>query len=132
MTSREIADLTGKEHRNVMRDARKMLAELHGEGGLLSFEHTHVDPQNGQEYPALRLPKREMLILVSGYSVVMRARIIDRWQELEAAPARRPSRSTASGKRCGGSIDDARPLPSKPAGFHQTLAVAFLLDRRFG
>lgn len=55
MTSREIADLTGKEHRNVMLDARKMLAELHGEGGLLSFEHTQVDPQNGQEYPVLRL-----------------------------------------------------------------------------
>lgn len=84
MTSRDIADLTGKEHRNVMRDARKMLVELHGEGGLLSFEHTLVEPQNGQAYPALRLPKRETLILVSGYSVTMRARIIDRWQHLEA------------------------------------------------
>lgn len=83
MTSREIAELTGKEHRNVLRDARAMLAELQGEGGLLSFEQTYRDPQNGQEYPMLVLPKRETLILVSGYSVEMRARIIDRWQELE-------------------------------------------------
>ncbi len=86
MTSREIAELTGKEHRNVLRDARAMLVELHGEGGLLSFEQTHRDPQNGQEYPILALPKRETLILVSGYSVQVRARIIDRWQELEARP----------------------------------------------
>lgn len=84
MTSREIAELTGKEHSNVMRDIRKMLAELHGEGGILSFEDTQTNPQNGQSYPVFNLPKRETLILVSGYSVQMRAKIIDRWQELEA------------------------------------------------
>jgi Rha family phage regulatory protein len=84
MSSREIADLTGKRHDNVMRDARNMLVELHGEAGLLSFEDTQKNEQNGQFYPILRLPKRETLILVSGYSVDLRAKIIDRWQELEA------------------------------------------------
>jgi phage antirepressor YoqD-like protein len=87
MSSREIAELTEKRHDNVLADARKMLVELHGEGGILSFQDTQVNPQNGQEYPVLRLPKRETLILVSGYSVTMRARIIDRWQELEEAQA---------------------------------------------
>lgn len=84
MTSREIADLTGKRHDNVMTDIRKMLAELHGEGGVLNFQDTQTNPQNGQTYPVFQLPKRESLILVSGYNVQMRARIIDRWQELEA------------------------------------------------
>lgn len=88
MSSREIAELTGKEHRNVLRDIRTMLTELYGEAGLPSFEHTQINHQNGQSYPIFNLPKRETLILVSGYSVTMRARIIDRWQELEAHQAR--------------------------------------------
>ena len=87
MSSIEIAELTGKEHRNVLRDIREILAEVHGEGGVLKFEHTHTNPQNKQRYTIFRLPKRETLILVSGYSVKMRAAIIDRWQELEAKNA---------------------------------------------
>lgn len=90
MSSREIAELTGKRHDNVMRDIRTMLTELYGEGGLLKFEDTHTNPQNGQSYPIFNLPKRETLILVSGYNVTMRARIIDRWQELETAQSSLP------------------------------------------
>lgn len=82
MSSREIADLTGKEHKNVLADARKMLNEL----GLASAEFSADLPDTyGRTQPALLLPKRETLVLVSGYSVVLRAKIIDRWQELEAA-----------------------------------------------
>jgi len=83
MDSREIAKLTGKEHRNVMRDIDKMLEDM-GEGGVLKFGHTLINPQNRQEYSIYRLPKRECLILASGYSVQLRAKIIDRWIELES------------------------------------------------
>ena len=87
MSSREIAELTGKEHRNVMADIRKMLTELHGENGVLNFQQSYINGQN-KEQPCFNLPKRESLILVSGYSVQMRAAIIDRWQELEAMAAK--------------------------------------------
>ena len=47
MSTVEIAELTGKAHRHVLRDARKMLAELY-EGdalkfGPISFEGTYTD-----------------------------------------------------------------------------------------
>lgn len=81
MDSREIAQLTKKEHRNVCRDIREQLGKL--PGGVLSLEHTLKNQQNGQTYVYYLLPYRETMILVSGYSVELRAKIVDRWIELE-------------------------------------------------
>ena len=82
MTSREIAELTGKRHDHVRVDIQKMLAELGGHSPEFSGQYKD---STGRTLPMFNLPKRETLILVSGYSVAMRAKIIDRWQELEAA-----------------------------------------------
>lgn len=81
MTSREIAELTGKEHRHVLADARVMLESLGIDCAGFSAQYKDA---SGKANPMFILPKRETLILVSGYSVAMRAKIIDRWQELEA------------------------------------------------
>ena len=84
MSTLEIAGLTGKRHDNVLRDADKMLAEL--KITALKIEGCYQG-ENGKALRVLSLPKRECLILVSGYSVELRARIIDRWMELEGAIA---------------------------------------------
>ncbi|WP_244807961.1 Rha family transcriptional regulator [Caballeronia zhejiangensis] len=85
MSSREIAELTGKEHRNVLADIRKMLAELGKAAADFSAVAKIAGPNGSvREVEIFELPKRETLILVSGYSIQMRARIIDRWTELEA------------------------------------------------
>jgi phage antirepressor YoqD-like protein len=80
MSTREVAQLTGKSHDNVLRDARRLLEE----GVLKSEETPYRHPQNGQSYPEFLLSQRDTLVLVSGYSSHLRAKIIDRWQELEA------------------------------------------------
>jgi phage antirepressor YoqD-like protein len=85
MTSREIAELTGKEHRNVLRDLdvlRNQLGEL-----FVGSAQTWAHPQNGQRYPEYVLDKDTTICLVAGYDAVVRMRIIKRWQELEAQQA---------------------------------------------
>lgn len=80
MSSVEIAELTGKRHDHVMTDVRKMLNDL--EINAPDFSGTQQYGNNNSR-EVFNLPKRECLILVSGYNVKMRAAIIDRWQELE-------------------------------------------------
>lgn len=91
MSTKEIAELTGKRHDNVLRDADKALIEL----GIpaLKFEGSYFG-DNGRPIRILNLPKRMCLILVSGYSIELRARIIDRWQELVERVAKPALRDT--------------------------------------
>ncbi|UBQ43402.1 phage antirepressor KilAC domain-containing protein [Comamonas thiooxydans] len=84
MSSREIADLTGKELGHVNRDIRAMLDGLQDDPEL---EHVCED-QDGRGYTtAFHLGRELTYTLLAGYSVVLRRRVIARWQELEAQQA---------------------------------------------
>lgn len=93
MSSREIAELTGKRHDHVLRDVENMLQEL----GQTSphFWGELPDSYNRPQRVAF-LPKDLSITLVAGYSVQMRHAIVCRWQELEAAQA--PDLSTEEGR----------------------------------
>ena len=80
MSSLEIAELTGKEHKHVLRDIRKMLEELEIDTAQL---WTVYKADNKQTYECFKLPKNLTIALVSGYNIKLRLAIIDRWQELE-------------------------------------------------
>ena len=86
MSSLLIAQLTGKNHADVMRDIRNTLEQA--EIGESKFAGTYADSQN-KARPCYHLPRRECDLVMSGYSVKYRLAIIDRWQELEAKAARR-------------------------------------------
>jgi len=81
MSSREIADLCEKKHQHVMRDTRAMLSALGlQEGG---YVQKWTDPSNGQSYPEFALPRDLTMTLVTGYSIPLRKKVIDRLDELE-------------------------------------------------
>lgn len=79
MTSREIADLTMKRHGDVMRDIREMYKQLGESISALAY----TDAQ-GKERRQYALDQDHTLLLVSGYNVKLRMKIIKRWKELEA------------------------------------------------
>lgn len=81
MSSREIAEMTGKEHKNVKRDAEVMFEQLNLDA--LKFERIYFDGLNRQQ-TEYALDKDLSICLVSGYNVQLRMAIIKRWNELEA------------------------------------------------
>lgn len=80
MTSREIADLTNKNHSDVIRDILNTLNQAEIDASKFAVIYKDSQSRSQKEY---LLPKRECDLVVSGYSVKYRLAIIDRWQELE-------------------------------------------------
>lgn len=97
MSSKEIANLTGKEHPNVKRDISNMIMQLnypditakkmpkfnHSElngHGVVVYQYDH----NGNIYTGMKLTKRYTELLITGYSVTLRLKVLDRLAELEA------------------------------------------------
>jgi phage regulator Rha-like protein len=84
MSTLDIAEVTKKQHKHVMADVRKMMESLKIQSAEFS---AHYLDGKGRTYQSFNLPKRETLILVSGYSIELRAKIIDRLEELESYKA---------------------------------------------
>ena len=86
MSSREIADLTGKEISHIHRDIRTMLDALKDDPIL---DHVREEKDARGYTSAFHLNKELTLTLVAGYDAKLRLAIIKRWQELEtkATPA---------------------------------------------
>ena len=97
MSSREISELTGKEHSNVKRDISAMIlqlnypdrklkdcpifdpSELKGHGITIGkYQHC------GNFYDLFYLNRRYTELLMTGYSVTLRLKVLDRLAELES------------------------------------------------
>ena len=80
MSSREIAELTGKRHPDVKRDIVSMLSDLKID--VSSFAHIYLDAQNRNQTEYL-LDREHTDCLLTGYSAELRMKVIRRWRELE-------------------------------------------------
>lgn len=82
MTSREIAELAGKRHDNVMRDIRNMEPAWE-KVNALKFELVEYVDKKGEKRLEYQLDKREVLYIATKWNDEIRAKIILRWEELE-------------------------------------------------
>lgn len=81
MSSREIAELTGKQHKDVIRDVRVMRKALLGDGADL--RHLR-EVKDGRGYTAeFHLDRVLTETLLTGYSIPLRHRVVTRLSELE-------------------------------------------------
>ena len=92
MTSLEIAELTGKQHKNVMQAIRNMEPAWEKVTGL-KFQLCEKSYllANGvtKKQPFYQLTKTECLYIATKFNDEARARLVLRWEELEMADVRR-------------------------------------------
>lgn len=121
MTSREIAELTGKEHKNVLRDIDNLLKTLDSNmsrGFSMTYEG---DPSNGYRY--FVMDRDSTYCLVSGYDANARMRIIKRWQELEANETKPTKVSVSKEERARLMLAREAYKTARLFGFAENMAI---------
>ena len=82
MSSREIAELAGKQHKHVLRDIRNMEESWEKVTGS-KFGLSEYEDSTGRKLPEYQLDKREVLYVATKWNDETRAKLILRWEELE-------------------------------------------------
>lgn len=80
MTSREVAEITGKEHKNILVDIRDEIEKLENKGirAELIFQLGEYLDKNNQKRPQYNLTKEGVLQLAARYDAVVRFRLIEK------------------------------------------------------
>ncbi|NIF57550.1 Rha family transcriptional regulator [Enterobacter sp. Ap-916] len=91
MSSREIATLTGKQHKHVLEDCRKMFESLNLQSADFSADY---QDERGRTYQEYWLDQDLTMTLMMGYSIPLRHKVAKRWRQLEAGEAL-PSKSAS-------------------------------------
>ena len=88
MTSLEIAQLTGKQHKHLMEAIRKMepaWEKVHGSRFRLMSREVEIGNGAVRHDPCYSLTKTETLYIATKFNDEARARLVLRWEELEIA-----------------------------------------------
>ena len=84
MTSLEIAEVTGKQHKNLMQAIRKMepaWEKVHGLKFQLMFREVRIGNSAVRCDPCYQLTKAECLYIATKFNDEARARLVLRWEE---------------------------------------------------
>lgn len=84
MSSREIAEMYGKPHKNVLAKIRKLesvYTQVFGDG--LKFQPVEYKDAKGELRPEILLNKSQALFVASRFDAVLHAKVQKRWEELE-------------------------------------------------
>ena len=84
MTSLEIAELTGKQHKDVMKAIRNMEPAWLKVNGR-KFALVEYKDKKGELRPCYQLTKTECLYIATKFNDEARAKLVIRWEELERA-----------------------------------------------
>jgi phage antirepressor YoqD-like protein len=86
MSSREIAVLTSKQHKNVLADCDS-LNENYSKMGMAEISAMNYKADNGQVYREYQLTRIQTFDLMTGYNIELRIKVNRRWEELEKKQA---------------------------------------------
>ena len=92
ITSLEIAELTGKKHKDLMKAIRNMepaWEKVHGRKFALMFREVKIGNGAVRRDPCYQLTKTECLYIATKFNDEARAKLVLRWEELEMAEVRR-------------------------------------------
>ena len=83
LTSLEIAEVTGKEHKNILADIRDEISKLGTERAELIFQLSEYKDTTGRKLPMYLLNSKGILQLGARYSAKTRFKLIEKIEQLQ-------------------------------------------------
>ena len=83
LTSLEVAEITGKEHKNILSDIRDEISKLGEERGRLIFQRSYYTNLQNKQQPMFLLNYKGVLQLGARYNAETRFKLIEKIEQLQ-------------------------------------------------
>ena len=83
MTSLEVAEIAGKEHKNILADIRDEISKLGEERGRLIFQQSYYTNLQNKQQPMFLLNYKGVLQLGARYNAETRFKLIEKIEQLQ-------------------------------------------------
>ena len=83
LTSLDVAEITGKEHKNILSDIRDEISKLGEERGRLIFQQSYYTNLQNKQQPLFILNYKGVLQLGARYNAATRFKLIEKIEQLQ-------------------------------------------------